>query len=187
MLVEVVDYGTGKKAKIEGWSIAGKTGTAYKFIDGSYSNKFVSNFVGFFPSEKPQIIGVIILDEPKYGYHWGGEGAATVFNRIAKRVINLDDSIKYSKPSQKKQNSLIADKEPSLPLVPLQTVNSISKYLDGYAVVPDLRGMSIKKAKQKLIKANLRAKFKGSGHVVWQSPVPGTKKLPGTICVMGLE
>ena len=55
-------------------------------------NKFVSNFVGFFPSEKPQIIGVVILDEPKYGYHWGGEGAATVFNRIAKRIINLDDS-----------------------------------------------------------------------------------------------
>ena len=59
MLVEVVDYGTGTEAKINGWSIAGKTGTAYKFIDGSYSNKFVSNFVGFFPSEKPQIIGVI--------------------------------------------------------------------------------------------------------------------------------
>ena len=189
MLVEVVDYGTGTEAKINGWSIAGKTGTAYKFIDGSYSNKFVSNFVGFFPSEKPQIIGVIILDEPKYGYHWGGYGAAPVFKRIAKRIINLDDSIKYSKPTQRKQNSIIADKKSSFPLVPLQTVNSIPipKYLDGYAVVPDLRGMSIRKAKQKLLKANLRAKFKGSGHVIWQSPVPGTKKLPGTICVMGLE
>ena len=187
MLVEVVDYGTGVKAKINGWSIAGKTGTAHKFIDGNYSNKFVSNFVGFFPSENPQIIGVIILDEPRYGYHWGGYGAAPVFNRIAKRIINLDDSIKHSKPATRKQSFVIADKRPSSLLVPLQTISSIPEYKDGYAVVPNVKGMSIRKAKQKLLKANLRAKFEGSGHVIWQSPSPGTKKLPGTICIMGLN
>ena len=182
MLVDVVEYGTGSKARINGWSIAGKTGTAHKFIDGAYSNKYISNFAGFFPAEKPQVVGVVILDEPKYGYHWGGYGAAPVFRRVAQRIINVDDTIKHQKPKPKDlPKILIADDVMNNPLVPLST------YQDGYAVVPDVRGMSIRKAKKMLIKSNLRAKFKGSGHVVWQSPTPGTKKLPGTICTIGLN
>ena len=182
MLVDVVEYGTGSKARINGWSIAGKTGTAHKFIDGAYSNKYISNFAGFFPAEKPQVVGVVILDEPKYGYHWGGYGAAPVFRRVAQRIINVDDTIKHQTPKPKDHPKiLIADDLRDNPLVPLST------YQDGYAVVPDVRGMSIKKAKKMLIKSNLRAKFKGSGHVVWQSPTPGTKKLPGAICTIGLN
>ena len=182
MLVDVVEYGTGSKARINGWSIAGKTGTAHKFIDGAYSNKYISNFAGFFPAEKPQVVGVVILDEPKYGYHWGGYGAAPVFRRVAQRIINVDDTIKHQTPKPKdRPKILIADDLRDNPLVPLST------YQDGYAVVPDVRGMSIKKAKKMLIKSNLRAKFKGSGHVVWQSPTPGTKKLPGAICTIGLN
>ena len=182
MLVDVVEYGTGSKARINGWSIAGKTGTAHKFIDGAYSNKYISNFAGFFPAEKPQVVGVVILDEPKYGYHWGGYGAAPVFRRVAQRIINVDDTIKHQEPKPKDlPKILIADDVMNNPLVPLST------YQDGYAVVPDVRGMSIRKAKKMLIKSNLRAKFKGSGHVVWQSPTPGTKKLPGTICTIGLN
>jgi len=182
MLVDVVEYGTGGKARINGWSIAGKTGTAHKFIDGAYSNKYISNFAGFFPAEKPQVVGVVILDEPKYGYHWGGYGAAPVFRRVAQRIINVDDTINHQEPKPKNlPKILIADDVRNNPLVPL------SAYQDGYAVVPDVRGMSIRKAKKMLIKSNLRAKFKGSGHVVWQSPTPGTKKLPGTICTIGLN
>jgi len=182
MLVDVVEYGTGSKAKLNGWSIAGKTGTAHKFIDGAYSNKYISNFAGFFPAEKPQVVGVVILDEPKYGYHWGGYGAAPVFRRVAQRIINVDDAIKHQKPKPKDlPKILIVDGVVDNHLVPLST------YQDGYAVVPDVRGMSIRKAKKMLIKSNLRAKFKGSGHVVWQSPTPGTKKLPGTICTIGLN
>ena len=182
MLVDVVEYGTGSKARIDGWSIAGKTGTAHKFIDGAYSNKYISNFAGFFPAEKPQVVGVVILDEPKYGYHWGGYGAAPLFRRVAQRIINVDDTIKHQKPKQKElPKILIADDLENNHLVPLST------YQDGYAVVPNVRGMSIRKAKKILIKSNLRAKFKGSGHVVWQSPTPGTKKLPGTICTIGLN
>ena len=187
MLVDVVQYGTGEKAKIKGWSIAGKTGTAYKFIDGAYSNKYISNFAGFFPAEKPQVVGVIILDEPKYGYHWGGYGAAPVFRRIAQRIINVDDSIKHQKKEKRPTETVIANNDNEKSLITLSTVNSLKKYQDGYAIVPNVRGMSIRKAKSILKQSNLRAKFEGSGQVVWQSPAPGTKKLPGTICTIGLN
>ncbi len=187
MLVDVVQYGTGEKAKIKGWSIAGKTGTAYKFIDGAYSNKYISNFAGFFPAEKPQVVGVIILDEPKYGYHWGGYGAAPVFRRIAQRIINVDDSIKHHKKEKRPTETVIANNDNEKSLIALSTVNSLKKYQDGYAIVPNVRGMSIRKAKSILKQSNLRAKFEGSGQVVWQSPAPGTKKLPGTICTIGLN
>ena len=187
MLVDVVQYGTGEKAKIKGWSIAGKTGTAYKFIDGAYSNKYISNFAGFFPADKPQVVGVIILDEPKYGYHWGGYGAAPVFRRIAQRIINVDDSIKHHKKEKRPTETVIANNDNEKSLIALSTVNSLKKYQDGYAIVPNVRGMSIRKAKSILKQSNLRAKFEGSGQVVWQSPAPGTKKLPGTICTIGLN
>ena len=190
MLVEVVKTGTGSKARIQGWSVAGKTGTAHKFMDGSYSDRYISNFAGFFPAENPQVVGIIILDEPKYGLHWGGYGAAPVFRRVAQRIINMDDSIQYHKPKTKRFNTMIADNQnvavpTSIPA--LNTVSPYPAYRDGYTIVPDVRGMSIRKAKQILIAANLRADFTGSGHVVWQSPKPGTKKLPGSICTMGLN
>ena len=190
MLVDVVKTGTGMKAHIQGWSIAGKTGTAHKFMDGSYSNKYISNFAGFFPAENPRVVGVIILDEPKYGLHWGGYGAAPVFRRVAQRIINMDDSIQYNKPKTKRLDVMVAENRNTVTpvsLPPLTTISPYPAYQDGYTIVPDVRGMSIRKAKQILIAANLRADFNGSGHVVWQSPKPGTKKLPGSICTMGLN
>ena len=72
MLRQVVLDGTGTEADIQGWEVAGKTGTAQKYINGKYSNDhFISNFVGFFPASKPEILSVIVLDEPKSPMHWG--------------------------------------------------------------------------------------------------------------------
>ena len=93
MLRDVILDGTGVNAEISGWRVAGKTGTAQKWINGKYSNeKFISNFVGFFPEENPQLLSLIIIDEPKQPFHWGGQGAAIAFKRIMKRIINMDDS-----------------------------------------------------------------------------------------------
>ena len=190
MLTQVVQKGTGTKAEIKGWSIAGKTGTAHKVIDGAYSDKYISNFAGFFPANNPQIVGVIILDEPKYGLHWGGYGAAPIFRRVMQRIINMDDSIQYHKPKiEKNEPILVNNSKQSIneSMVALSTVSNYPIYKDGYTIVPDVRGMSIRKAKQILIASNMRADFSGSGHVLWQSPKPGTKMLPGSICVMELN
>ena len=190
MLAQVVQKGTGTKAAIKGWSIAGKTGTAHKVIDGAYSDKYISNFAGFFPANNPQIVGVIILDEPKYGLHWGGYGAAPIFRRVMQRIINMDDSIQYHKPKTEQDESILVNNSKqniNESMITLSTVSNYPVYKDGYTIVPDVRGMSIRKAKQILIASNMRADFSGSGHVLWQSPKPGTKMLPGSICVMELN
>jgi cell division protein FtsI/penicillin-binding protein 2 len=186
ILEKVVDEGTGIKADIEGWTIAGKTGTAIKYLNGSYSNKYISNFAGFFPSENPQVVGVVVLDEPIHGLHWGGYGAAPLFKRIAERIINLDDSFKHYKNEISDSKNLIAVKKVDT-LPTLTTKNIYKPYTDGYVIIPDVRGMSIKKAKKLLIKNGLKPKFTGSGKVAWQSPKPGSKELPGSSLTISLK
>ena len=186
ILEKVVDEGTGIKADIEGWTIAGKTGTAIKYLNGSYSNKYISNFAGFFPSENPQVVGVVVLDEPNHGLHWGGYGAAPLFKRIAERIINLDDSFKHYKNEISDSKNLIAVKK--VDTLPTPTTKNIYKpYTDGYVIIPDVRGMSIKKAKKLLIKNGLKPKFTGSGKVAWQSSKPGSKQLPGSSLTISLK
>lgn len=92
MLVSVVSAeGTATQARIEGFDIAGKTGTTKKLIEGQYSNRHhVASFVGFFPAEDPQVVITVVVDEPKMkagrtGY--GGVVAAPAFQRVGKGII----------------------------------------------------------------------------------------------------
>ena len=89
MMQGVVLHGTGRKAILEGYSSAGKTGTAQK-IDtdtGTYSRtKYIASFAGFAPVNNPMIATVVILDSPEGGHH-GGEIGAPVFQRIAQSVL----------------------------------------------------------------------------------------------------
>ena len=85
----VVLHGTGKKAILEGYSSAGKTGTAQKVdpTTGTYSRtKYIASFAGFAPVNNPAITAVVILDSPVGGHH-GGEVGAPVFQRIAQQVL----------------------------------------------------------------------------------------------------
>ena len=90
LLVGVVERGTGLDAKIDGVKIAGKTGTAQRIINGTYSsNSHNASFVGYFPAENPQILIAVILDNPKSGQYYGGKVAAPIFQKIASRIINF--------------------------------------------------------------------------------------------------
>jgi len=90
ILEGVVTVGTGEKAAIKGFRVAGKTGTAQK-IDhrtGRYStSRYVSSFAGYVPAENPKMAMIVIIDEPK-GEAWGGVVAAPVFSRIGEQVLN---------------------------------------------------------------------------------------------------
>jgi len=89
MLQGVVIHGTGRKALLEGYTSAGKTGTAQKFDPsiGKYSKtKYYGSFAGFAPINNPQIAVVVVLDSA-VGLHQGGQVAAPVFQRIVQQVL----------------------------------------------------------------------------------------------------
>jgi cell division protein FtsI/penicillin-binding protein 2 len=88
LLRDVVTEGTGKAAAVEGFTVAGKTGTAQKPTPeaGYASGKYTGSFVGFAPAEDPRVAILVIMDEPK-GSHYGGVVAAPVFGDIARRSL----------------------------------------------------------------------------------------------------
>ena len=84
MLVNVVAEGTGTSAKVPGYLVAGKTGTAAKPDPfGGYSSKYVASFVGIVPASKPRLVILVAVDEPRQAI-WGGVVAAPAFAQIAK-------------------------------------------------------------------------------------------------------
>ena len=82
----VATNGTGFRARLPFYTVAGKTGTAQKIVDGRYvRNKHYSSFIGFFPADNPELCISVVLDDPKKGYY-GSETAAPIFQRIAERA-----------------------------------------------------------------------------------------------------
>jgi len=77
------DEGTAPAARIPGYRVAGKTGTARKLRDGRYSDAYVSSFVGFAPVSDPRIVVAVMIDDPRAGRYYGGDVAAPVFGTIA--------------------------------------------------------------------------------------------------------
>ena len=91
ILTEAVEQGTGTNAIINGYKIAGKTGTAEKFINGEYSKKyFVSSFASIFPADTPKFVCIISVDSPEYHKHWGNITAAPIAKEIYKQIIIND-------------------------------------------------------------------------------------------------
>lgn len=82
--------GTAPRARIAGWRVAGKTGTAHKQENGGYSpNKYVASFVGFAPVSAPRLVIAVMIDEPAAGQHYGGQVAAPVFGQVMQGALRL--------------------------------------------------------------------------------------------------
>ncbi len=91
-LQQVTIDGTAKNIKVRGYSYAGKTGTAQKFVDGAYSHtKFVSSFIGFLPAQDPAFVALVMVDEPhaKQNQYYGAEVSAPVFADMARQVAQI--------------------------------------------------------------------------------------------------
>ncbi|MFH1061624.1 MAG: penicillin-binding transpeptidase domain-containing protein [Candidatus Omnitrophota bacterium] len=111
ILQGVVENGTGKSAKVKGYSTAGKTGTAQKVVAGEgYShNKFIASFIGFAPAENPKVVIAVVFDEPK-PFYYGGTVCAPIFKNIAEKVLKymdvpMQNNIADQKPSTNQKNT----------------------------------------------------------------------------------
>ena len=91
MMEQVVEEGTGGNAKIMGYRVAGKTGTAEKIgVNGGYEkNKNIGSFIGLAPASNPRIIMAVMIDEPSLGSHYGGSVAAPVFSSVMADVMKI--------------------------------------------------------------------------------------------------
>ncbi|MBP9211966.1 MAG: penicillin-binding protein 2, partial [Bacteroidetes bacterium] len=89
MLEGVVEYGSGMVVKTPGVRIAGKTGTSRKHVNGKYEEgSYNASFVGFFPADKPEIVCLVMMENPRAGGYYGATASAPVFKAIADRIIN---------------------------------------------------------------------------------------------------
>ena len=82
--------GTGPRARIMGWRVAGKTGTAHKPENGGYAaDKYIASFVGFAPASAPRLVIAVMIDEPNAGQHYGGAVAAPVFAQVMQGALRM--------------------------------------------------------------------------------------------------
>src|SRR5262245_1238491 len=186
----VVTDGTAKLARIDNYTIAGKTGTAQKLINGRYSHSdHYASFVGFMPSRDPQIAIVVVLDSPKgpNGDH-GGRVAAPIFKSIAEpalRYLGVAPTLNPAPPV------LVArhDGNSDAPVVGTAASEAAVKLIvdEPEGIVPDLRGLSARDAVRKLVRLGLTARLSGDGFVVSQEPQPGTPVDAEGVCVVILD
>ncbi|MFN8007680.1 MAG: penicillin-binding transpeptidase domain-containing protein [Terriglobia bacterium] len=120
MLTGVVTKGTGKASQLEGFTAAGKTGTAQKLDpNGRYSHtRFIASFVGFAPIDRPAVVIVVTVDEP-HGQYYGGEVAAPVFRNIAQKTLRYfsvlpDQDLKSSPKNKGAEGKLALTAMPNL-------------------------------------------------------------------------
>jgi membrane peptidoglycan carboxypeptidase len=170
----VVAEGTGRTARIEGYTIAGKTGTAAKLVDGAYSKqKYNASFVGFFPSRKPKYAILVVIDSPSTGPYYGGVVAAPVFKKIGEGLIALEGVPRSVDPP----DTLLVKNRVESPARPAsQTSRDILRAVASQApdTLPDLRGLSMREAVRVLVSLGVETRLSGSGVVVGQSPDAGT-------------
>jgi cell division protein FtsI (penicillin-binding protein 3) len=81
--------GTAPKAQIAGYRVGGKTGTAHKLEGKTYTNKYISSFVGLAPASNPRLVVAVMIDEPSAGKHYGGAVAAPVFREVMAGALRL--------------------------------------------------------------------------------------------------
>ena len=181
MLEGVVERGTAKVAQIPGFTIAGKTGTARKIVNGRYSRSdYNASFVGFVPSRNPVATIIVVVDSPRTSIY-GGAVAAPIFQRIADatlRYLGVPPSIDPAPPV------LVARDDAPPPAAPAPMLTPVTDLPPG--TMPDVRGLSAREAMRRLASI-CSARLTGDGFVVDQEPEPGTALAEPQACALSLE
>lgn len=192
----VVLRGTGKRAALEGYRAAGKTGTAQKIIGGRYSkSKYVASFIGFAPMPKPRMTVLVQIDEPS-GSYYGGDVSAPVFQKIMQEAllqlrVPPDPNLPLPRVQPLLAESESRDYLPD-PIEPLkrderksaeEIPELISMQVGGRQVtLPDFRGLGKRTVLDRCTNLGIRLQANGAGLAVFQAPAPGTRMHSGSIC-----
>jgi cell division protein FtsI (penicillin-binding protein 3) len=177
MLEEVVAKGTGMKAQVEGFRVAGKTGTAQKVdpVRGGYGEKRLASFLGFLPADDPRLAILVAVDEPE-GDVFGGSVAAPAWSAIAAEGLRQIGVVPDTAREEIALSSIARNDEPPVDAVFEEDTPApapLARRSSGQSVVPDLSGLPARSAVRRLAEAALEPELRGSGRTVSQSPRPG--------------
>lgn len=171
MLVSVTTSGgSGVRAAIPGYQVAGKTGTAQKFSreEGAYSRSdFVASFAGFAPADNPAITAIVVMDKPTEDIY-GGVVAAPVWAEVVSKSLKYL-GIEPGLPGMKDDPGLVRE-----PKTVVASDKSERKQQPEGAVMPDLSGMTLREALDSLSGFETSIDIRGSGVVVIQAPPAGS-------------
>ncbi len=172
LLTEVVVHGTGTEARMESYTVAGKTGTAQKPLPGGRGydpDDHIATFVGFLPAERPRVLVAVVIDSP-HGSAWGGVVAGPVFKEICQSLVTY-----LGVPPETAVAAGSPDLGPGPDPVPRDPVRA-----SALVRVPDLGGLSPAACRAALERAGLRHVFRGQGErALAQRPEPGARVLTG--------
>ena len=198
ILVGVVEHGTGVKAAIPGFSVAGKTGTAQKAGVGGYqAGHHIPNFAGFAPAEHPRLVAVVVLEEPQ-GKYYAADVAAPLFARVVSQALGI---LRVAPREQQIPASVLAEAAPPTgpPVYPAGLVPVSRRQGAPFesrrqgaraprpgveepaAATPDVSGLSARQALAVFARLGVLARLQGSGLVVAQDPRAGTPLRAGAI------
>jgi len=177
----VQEDGTGTQARIKGFLVGGKTGTAQKVEvgTGKYSpTKRVASFIGFLPLQDPELLILVVIDEPR-GQVYGGVVAAPAFNQIAvKTAYYLGIP-----PAEAIASQPLRTPEGPTPGGVRATTVSTAK-AESATVMPDLTGLSMGRVVDIMGRYSAKVSLSGSGIARAQTPPPGAVLVPGTECTV---
>ena len=206
----VLPGGTARRAALNGYVAAGKTGTAQKIVKdpvtgkNRYSNsKYVASFIGFAPLPDPRITVLVQLDEPGNGYY-GGEVSAPIFQKIAQEALirlKVPPDPELAPPAVLPKSQRQVAKNDAVDFLPnAAAFEPVMDFAGKPAreedqpgvitvfvasenvVVPDFRGMSKRKVLDLCLDLDVQLKSEGSGIAVSQYPPPGTRIAQGATC-----
>ena len=176
--------GTGTMASLEGFEVAGKTGTAQKadLTNGGYAaSKRVGSFIGFVPADDPKLVVLVLVDEPETNVY-GGVVAAPVFRDIARGALR-----RLAVAPQKAHLVPAAVGRAELPLRrPPKKENELERESNP-AAVPDFVGLSLREAVEKARAMRVKVKMHGNGYVIKQAPMAGGRWSEEDILVLNLQ
>ena len=191
MMEQVVERGTGTRAKVARFTVAGKTGTAQKIVNGHYSSSdYNVSFVGFVPSRQPVFAIVVVIDSPHKVPPYGGTVAAPIFQRIADaglRLHGVPPSVNPAPPVIVARREPASQQPASGPAAVPAIVTLGGGGTGSAALVPDLRGLGARDALRTLARLGLTARVHGTGVVVEQDPPPGSPIERGAVSTLRLE
>ena len=178
MMEGVVEDGTGARAAVPGYRIAGKSGTAQIAVDGKYSETdYMASFGGFGPAHDPRVVGLVVLDSPRGEWIHGGQVAAPVFAEIMGAALRhlrapYDDPpifVERGRPDE----ALVASAS--------SRSNTLARPVRS-GVVPELYGLGIREALVRLNASQMTCQIRGKGVVLRQYPAAGTQLTVGEPC-----